>query len=257
MPTENSLRPRFSPHPLGRVRFVQMQGFDPQRGSCIQALLGGCLLVALLVAMVMLGTYFYMKQHRTEVFSGYLTDFVERKLDESQLSEEESTAIKQEMSRLTEKYMAEEIGEADLLRFTDAFGEGEVFLAFALRKVERDWLPDSPLSREEKTKAAGLLRQTRRGLIDGHWDVEQVVFIEKAIPLEEDGWGGMQLVEAPSDQQIRSLVGDLEVMVEQAALPEGEGEPDYVAFTQRLVDRILANPISGKGIKDPEAPSTY
>lgn len=219
-------------------------------------MIGGCFLVALLVAMVMLGTYFYMKQHRTEVFSGYLTDFVERKLDESQLSEEESTAIKQEMSRLTEKYMAEEIGEADLLRFTDAFGEGEVFLAFALRKVERDWLPDSPLGEEEKTKAAGLLRQTRRGLIDGHWDVEQVVFIEKAIPLEEDGWGGMQLVEAPTDDQIRSLVGDLEVIMEQAALPEGEGEPDYVSFTQRLVERILANPISGPGIEDPDASST-
>lgn len=210
-----------------------------EKGNCIKGMLIGCALVGVIVAMVMLGTYIYLKKHGAEFFSGLMGDFLNRALAQSTLSEEQQKAIQDQFDRVTEKFKAGEINEEHLTRFGDAFADGDLFHLMILEYVEEKWIPDSGLTEEQKANGALEIQRTKRGLAEGTFTRDQIVYIQKALPMETDAYGNEQLVQEPTDKQLSDLIGDLKIVNDEAEIPEGEYRVDYANYVREMVDEIL------------------
>ncbi len=210
-----------------------------EKGNCIKVMLIGCGLMVVLIGMVMVGTYYYLKNHGAEFFSDLMTGFIDTALYESGLPEEDQEKIKEQVARVTDKLKAGEITEEHLTRFSDVFGDGDLFYLFLFEAVEHKSIPESTLSQEEKEDAVRVIHRTKRGLIEGSFTPDQLIYIQKAIPMETDNYGNEQPVENPTDEQLSDLVGDLQIVNDQAEIPEGDYKIDYVNYVRDLVDEIL------------------
>jgi hypothetical protein len=217
---------------------------DKQTSGCLKFFLIGCVVCILLAVGGAVGLYYLVKTKGPDLAASFITAVTNEALADSGLSEEEKQGIRDQIGRVTERIKTGGIAIADLKRFGESMDQAPFVGLMILAGFEHGIVHSSSLPAEEKEEASMTIQRVQRGLVESK--IEMADLSQIADKLESMGESQAAGSDNLSDEEIKTILADLETKADEAEIPDATYEVDYAAETRKAVDVLLGETTGGE-----------
>lgn len=202
----------------------------------------GCLVALLLmVGIVSVGGYFLFRSAK-RITAEAAVQAVEHGIQQTELSEEQRTAIIERVEELAEDFRSGELTLEEIAEIGEQIVESRAVIAGGAEFVVRRHILDQvELSDEELAHANRLIQRLARGIVEEQLEMSDFESI-KDIVLIDQGEGNYRLKEDLSQDDVEKFMGELEKLVDEAGVPDEPYEVDIASELDRIVESARGGP---------------
>lgn len=217
----------------------------PDSGGKWKGCLIGCLVVFGFCCLLCAGGGVYVYMNAATWVTTAARSALQALLQDSDLPQEEQTAMLREFDRVADAYKAGEITLEELGRIMEDLAESPVMALVMLKAIETKYLNPSGLSDEEKSDAKRTIVRVVRGVIEEKLTKDDMKRITDHFLLNPDAdlnnGQPPQLKQRLSDDELRALLADAHEIVEEREVPADEDyEVKLSEIVREIVDKSVA-----------------
>ena len=211
------------------------QPVDPPKGNgCLK----GCLIIAVLLLVIAIGSGWYVSQNWRGMASGFARTVMTQSLEQSDLPAEEQEEIRVQIERLLTEFEEGRLTQDQAERLMQRFAESPLSAVAIAYTIELKYFDESGLSDQEKEEGRMTLRRCVRGLFDGDLTEDDVDPVLGKIATKTDD-GGWELPETLTDEELRTFLADAKLRADEVGIPETVEVVDPSDEIKRIVDSVL------------------
>ena len=241
----STIQPNQDGERFGADTYVAGQGDldQPKKKGWFGTCLIGCLVIGLIMVVLCgIGGFVAYKQApamaRTMVQPG---------MDESELPAEEKEAIMEQYDRVSDAFVAGDIGWEELAVLMEDLGQSPVMTSIILFGIEKKYLDQSGLSDEEREEAEQTLTRIMTGVMQDELTNDE---LQELLNPVLSGSDQPKLKDKLSDEELREFFAAAKALVDEKEIPFEESTANISDKIKEIVDDHLGESGGGEMVDD-------
>lgn len=202
----------------------------------------GCLAVGVLSIIICAGVSYYAYKNGPQLVIQGTRQVLTALLVESNLPDEEQTAILEQFDRVGTGYLAGDVSLQDVGAILQDLAESPLVSALLIQVVDAGHLDKSGLSDEEKAEARDTLKRVFYGVMNDQLDQSELDALMQHIrknPNSAEAGEKLQIKDAFTDDELRGLIADAKEICDAKEIPLEETEIKISDKMKEIIDKRI------------------
>ncbi|MEX2093352.1 MAG: hypothetical protein WD971_11780 [Pirellulales bacterium] len=215
-------------------------GTPVQGKSRWQSCLTGCLVVFVILMVIAILSGFWISRNWRRPVAWMSTWAIQQVIDSSTLAINEKQEIMVQVDRVASAFRQNAISEDQFEQLLKHLFESPFVSLIMATEIDRQYLPESGLSQEEKDAGGQTLDRFIRGAIDKQINQAEIDAAMAHVAIRNgNNW---QLRKALTDEELREFFAEAKKQADAAGIPEQPADIDPSEEIKKVVDDALAAP---------------